>query len=130
MKVVPIDCRKDRGLRAAWRLALPTSLLPCCWEAVLLNHRIAGWIARLAAHGWISSLRWWLISWMPGSLCWPESLLPGVTKIRLLPAASRWQVSLLLPTASSFPLLLPGLSLHLRHPLLTTVTNCHQVIVR
>merc|ERR1719339_516115 len=55
--VATVDCRKDRGLRAAWRLTLPANLLPC-WEPALLNHRIA----RLAANRWVSSLHRWLIS--------------------------------------------------------------------
>ena len=142
MKVVPVDCRKDRGLRAAWRLTLPTSLvhwwakatLLLKWEAtlLLLNHGIAGWIiGRLPAHGWISSLHRWLISWMPGSLCWPKCLLPGVrlllpgvTKISLLLPTGWRQAVLLLPTAFSFKLLLlPGLSRHLR----PIVDNCHKL---
>ena len=130
MRKVPVDCRKDRGLRAAWRLTLPANLLPC-WEPALLNHRIA----RLAANRWISRLHRWLISWMPGSLSWPQCLLlPGVTKIRLLlPASSLWQVSLLLPAASCFPLPLPGLSLHMRqiwakYWAIGKFGNCHQMI--
>lgn len=131
--VATVDCRKDRGLRATWRLTLPTHLvhwwakasLLLNWEAtlLLLNHGVACWIiGRLASHGWISSLHRWLISWMPGSFCWPKCLLPGVsllllpgvTKIRLLLPTSWRQAVLLLPTASSFKLLrLPGLSLHL-----------------
>ena len=134
MKVVPVDCRKDRGLRAAWSLTLPTSLVHLWakasllnWEAtlLLLNHGVASWIiGRLPAHGWISSLHRWLISWMPGSFCWPKCLLPGVTKIRLLLPTSWRQAVLLLPTAFSFKLLLlPGLSRHLR----PIVDNCHKL---
>ena len=106
VKIAPVDCRKDRRFRAAWRLALPTNLVSCL-ETPLLTHGIT----RLAGHRWISSLHWWLISWIPGSFNWPKCLLPRVSKIPLLLLPA----SLLLPIAFCFPLLLPGLRLHCKH---------------